>query len=472
MQGNTMSLHRAYYSCGTNWANDERLRLQGLPAVKSIRIFLVTVILAVITLFSFVAALKGYQSSMAEAESLFDKQLLDTARLIAYIYTESTISNEGYESTFTFQIWQQDKLLASSFNAPSIGIAPLTSGFDYNNFDGYRWRTVAHFDTIKQYWVVVAERSDLRYALAENVVLESIAPVLLGLPLVGLLIWLIVGQGLKPLRRLADELGNKRTDDLSPLSYDSSSRELQRIVLSSNQLLGRLEGSLLRERQFASDAAHELRTPISVLKVQLHNISKELPDNNQNIRELAETAERLRHIVEQILDLYRSSPDQYNAALTSIDLNDLAQEVLAQEYTSFEAKNQTLEFHGEECFIQGDRFALSTLLLNLLSNANKYTPAEGRISVSTRHSGGHVILTVEDSGPGIPEQHREAVFERFHRVGGDRHQSGVPGCGLGLAIVNHIVESHNAEISISDSRFNKGTAFQIKFFRADRPATG
>ena len=440
--------------------------------MKSIRIFLVAVILAVITLFSFVAALKGYQSSMAEADALFDKQLLDTARLIAYIYTESTISNEGYDSSFTFQVWQQDKLMAASFNAPSTRMAPLTSGFDYNNFDGYRWRTVAHFDAINQYWIVAAERSDLRYALAENVVLESIAPLLLGLPLVGLLIWFIVGQGLKPLRRLADELGNKRPEDLSPLSYDSSSQELQRIVLSSNKLLGRLEKSLLREQQFASDAAHELRTPISILKVQLHNISEELPDNNQNIRELAVTTERLRHIVEQILDLYRSSPDQYNASLTLIDLNDLVQEVLAQEYPSFKAKNQTLDFQGEECLIKGDRFALSTMLLNLLSNANKYTPSDGQISVSIRENGGQVILTIEDSGPGIPEQQREMVFERFHRVGGDRHQSGVPGCGLGLAIVKHIVESHNAAISISGSRFETGTAFHVRFSHVKRQAAG
>jgi two-component system sensor histidine kinase QseC len=431
--------------------------------MKSMRVFLIAVILAVITLFMFVAALKGYQSSMDEADKLFDTQLLDKARLIAYIYAENTANSSDYDSNFAFQVWQQDRLLASSSNASSTLIAPLTPGFDYNNFGGYRWRTVAHFDTGRQYWVVAAERTDIRYTLAENVVLESIFPVLLGLPLVGLLIWLIVGQGLKPLHRLADELGNKRPEDLSPLSFGSSSRELKRIVLSSNKLLGRLERSLLRERRFASDAAHELRTPISILKVQLHNISEELPDNNHNVRELAVTAERLRHIVEQILDLYRSSHDQYNASLMSIDLTDLVQEVLAQEFPSFDAKNQQLEFQGKECFIQGDRFALTTLLLNLLSNANKYTPDYGQVNVSTSASETHLMLTIEDSGPGIPEQQRETVFERFYRVGGDRHQSGVPGCGLGLAIVKHIVEAHNASISISHSRFATGTVFQVSF---------
>ncbi len=431
--------------------------------MKSIRVFLVVVILAVITLFSFVAALKGYQSSMEEADSLFDRQLLNTAKLIAHVYTDSGKSNDSYESTFAFQVWQQDGMLVASYNAPLTPIAPLVSGFDNSNFDGYRWRTAAHFDADNQHWVVAAERTDIRYTLAEHVVLESISPVLLGLPLVGLLIWFIVGQGLKPLRRLADELGNKQPDDLSPLSYGSSSQELQRIVLSSNKLLERLERSLLRERQFASDAAHELRTPISVLKVQLHNISKELPETNESVLKLSITTERLGHIVEQILDLYRSSTDQYNASLTLINLAALVREVLAQEYPRFDEKHQTLEFQGNDCFILGDQFAVTTLLLNLLSNANKYTPVGGQVSVSTRASEGQIFLTVEDSGSGIPEHQREAVFERFYRVGGDRHQSGEPGCGLGLAIVKHIVESHNAAISVAASRFKTGIAFQVSF---------
>lgn len=434
--------------------------------MKSIRVFLVAVILAVITIFNFMAALRGYQSSMEEADRLFDKQLLDTAKLIAYVYTGDTGSQAGYNSTFAFQVWRQGELLASSANASFEFIAPLTRGFNYSNFAGYRWRTVAHFDTANEYWVVAAERTDLRYTLAENVVMESMFPILLGLPLVGLLIWFIVGQGLKPLHKLADELGNKQPADLGPLEYESSSLELKRIVLSSNKLLKRLETSLLREQQFASDAAHELRTPISVLKVQLHNISKELPDSSESVLKLTDTTERLGHIVEQILDLYRSSPDQFNATLTTINLDDLVREILAREYPRFDLKGQTLEFHGKNCCIEGDRFAITTLLLNLLSNANKYTPAGGQVDVSTRERAGRVILAVEDSGCGIAEQQHDAVFERFYRVGGDRHQSGEPGCGLGLAIVQRIVESHNASISISHSKFETGTAFQVNFPKA------
>lgn len=431
--------------------------------MKSIRVFLVSIILAVITLFSFVAALKGYNSSMVEADSLFDKQLQDTAQLIANIHTKSTAFNVDQESSFVFQIWQQDDLVVSSLNAPPTRIAPLAAGYDYSNFNGYRWRTVAYFDAADQYWVVVAERTDLRYTLAENVILESIYPVLVALPLIGLLIWVIVGQGLKPLRKLAHELGHKQSDDLNPIPDDIYSKELKQIVLSSNKLLTRLERALLRERQFASDAAHELRTPISTLKVQLHNIRRELPENSHTLRELNATTDRLGHIVEQILALYRSSPDQYNASLTSIDLTSLVQEILAQEFSRFEDKNQKLEFHGQTCFISGDRFALTTLLLNLLSNANKYTPANGLINVYVYQIERRVILKVEDSGPGIPEQQYEKIFERFYRVGGDRHQSGEPGCGLGLAIVNRIVEFHEASIAVERSGFPTGTAFLVSF---------
>ncbi|MFT5140666.1 MAG: two-component system sensor histidine kinase QseC [Lysobacterales bacterium] len=431
--------------------------------MKSIRAFLVVVILAVITLFSFVAALKGYSSSMEEADRLFDQQLHDTARLIANLHSIDQEKKVDQESSFAYQIWQGDRLLASSLNSPSTPITALTPGFAFSNFDGYRWRTVAHFDDVDRCWVLVAERTDLRYTLAENVVLESILPVLLALPLVGILIWVIVGQGLKPLHRLADRLGEKQADDLSPLPPDTSSKELTQIVLSSNTLLARLEKSLLRERQFASDAAHELRTPISTLKVQLHNISHELSGNYPAFIDLSATIQRLGHIVEQILDLYRSSPDQYNASFKPVDLAILAQEVLAEEFSIFEIKNQKLEFEGSSCFISGDRFMLSTLIRNLLSNANKYTPAGGQINVMVNENGESVILTVEDSGLGIPEQQRDAVFERFYRVGGDRHQSGQPGCGLGLAIVQRIVESHGASITIANSSFESGTEFRIQF---------
>ena len=430
--------------------------------MNSIRVFLVVVILAVITLFYFLAALRGYQSSMLEAERLFDKQLLDTARLIANIHTEHTARNIGSDASLAFQVWRGEELLAASRNAPETPIGALEPGFDYSNFAGYRWRTAAYYDGATGNWILAADRTDLRYALAENVILESVFPTLAGLPVVGLLIWLIVSGGLRPLRVLARQLGSKQPDDLSPLAVEAPKKELEQIIASTNGLLQRLETSLLRERQFASDAAHELRTPISALKLQAYNLAQEPGTDAGLVQELQSSVERLGHIVEQILDLYRSSPDQYNAQFEALDLSGLAREVLAEEFGAFDDKGQHVEFQGRPCPISGDRFALKTLLRNLLSNANKYTPPGGRVLVSVTQEGDNTRLTVEDSGPGIPDDQRESIFERFHRIGRDRHPSGAAGCGLGLAIVRRLVELHRGRITVGRSGFGSGAAFQVE----------
>ena len=435
--------------------------------MNSIRVFLVVVILAVLTLFWFLAALRGYQSSMAEAERLFDKQLLDTARLIANIHTEQTAGNIGSDSSLAFQVWQGDRLVARSRNAPDSSIGPFEPGFSYSNFDGYRWRTAAYVDPENGNWILVADRADLRYVLAENVILESLFPTLVGLPVVGVLIWLIVTGGLRPLRTLARELASRQADDLSPLAIPSPKKELAQIVTSSNGLLKRLETSLLRERQFASDAAHELRTPISALKLQAYNLVRNPGTDPDMARELEQTVDRLGHIVEQILDLYRSSPDQYNASFEQLDLEELASEAVAESYESFERKNQQIALEGEPCLVRGDRFALRTLLQNLLSNANKYTPANGRVLLEVRKHTDRVVLSVEDSGPGIPEDQRTEIFERFYRIGRDRHPSGEPGSGLGLAIVKRLLDLHHGSMEVGRSRFDTGAAFIVTLPSAD-----
>mgnify|MGYP005844396373 CR=1 FL=1 len=436
--------------------------------MNSIRVFLVAVILAVITLFYFVAALRGYQSSMQEAERLFDKQLLDTAHLIATIHAEQAPGDLGHDASIAFQVWRGERLLAASRNAPAALIAPREPGLSFANFSGYRWRTAAYFDYGSGNWIMVADRTDLRFALAENVILESLFPALAGLPVVGLLIWLIVSGGLRPLRVLARELASKQPEDLSPLAIETPKQELIQIVSSCNGLLQRLETSLLREKQFAADAAHELRTPISALKLQVYNLAQAHGADADMPGELKRTAERLEHIVEQILDLYRSSPDQFNAAFESLDLSDLAREVMAEAFAAFERKGQQLEFQGQPCTIAGDRFALTTLLRNLLSNANKYTPRGGQVLVTIRQQDDNVRLTVEDSGPGIPADQRDSIFERFYRIGRDRHPSGETGCGLGLAIVKRLVDLHRGRISVTPSTFASGSAFHVDLPRCHR----
>lgn len=432
--------------------------------MKSIRVFLVAVILSVVVLFNFIAALRGYQSSMKEAEYLFDQQLLAMAKLIGNFSPSKngTKEIEYPESEIAFQIWDGSKLQVASPNAPLIPLSDFKPQFDFTNFGGYRWRTIAHYNYANGYWVIVAERTDLRYTIAENLIIQSILPMLIGLPMLAFFIWGIVSHGLKPLSVLAKELANRRPEDLSLLSVRDAKQELVQIVRSSNGLLQRLETSLVRERRFASDAAHELRTPIAALKVQLYNASQSIP-NSEHIDKLNSTASHLEHIVEQILAMYRSSPDRYNANFTDIDLSLLVQQVIADEYMVFEKKQQTIELEANHSLVSGDQFALTTMLQNLLRNANKYTPRGGHIRVSLESQQHRIRLRVEDSGCGIAKSKRTQVFDRFYRINGDRNDSIESGCGLGLAIVNLIVNIHNATITIEDSSYPTGTAVDVFF---------
>jgi len=436
--------------------------------MKSIRTFLVIVLLATMTLIIFTAALRGYRGSMQQTERLFDRQLQDLADLLDEFSGTPTEpanmpENETPESSIAFQIWGNGSLLHRSVNAPETPIVEFETGYHETNFNGHRWRSLAKQTSQTGRWVIVAERTDIRSRLAEEVILEAVTPIIFGLPVAGLLIWLIVGYGMRPLNRLARELGTRTSDDLTPLPADQTPAELTQVILSINDFLARLAASFGREQRFAADAAHELRTPISVLKVHLHNLAHELPPGNPNIARLKDGIDRMGHLVEQILALHSTAPDQFMANFRPLDLHALAREVISRRYPDFSARDQQIELVGGESRMIGDRFALETLLQNLLSNAGKYTPRGGRILVRVQSGTRSIVLTIEDSGPGIAPEEYERVFERFHRVGGDRHASSQSGCGLGLAIVQHIAELHDASISLGPSSFDSGLSVRIDF---------
>ena len=437
--------------------------------MRSIRVFLVVATLATLVLVVFIAAVQGYRSSMREAESLFDSQLQELAQFAVNLRGEPAPGN-GHPTHIAYPLWQPQTdgaptLLAHSANTPTSPPPTFAPGFGYANFHGYRWRTYIHLAETENLVAIVAARTDVRFQLAENVILEALLPIVIGLPLSALLIWLIVGRGLGPLRELAERLREKEYRDLSPVTLAEHPRELDQVLNSVNSLLARLNASFEREKRFASDAAHELRTPISVLKLQLHNLEQAHPDHAGELRDLQAGVQRMQHLVEQILALYRSAPEQYSASLGTLNLHELVAGVIAERYGDFEARGQTIELSGtpEYTTVAGDPFALRTLVANLLANANRYTPQGGTILVSVERGPGAVVLRVEDNGPGIPEGERERIFERFHRVAGDRHDSGQPGCGLGLAIVHNIADLHGATITVLPSRFASGVCFTLTF---------
>ncbi len=439
--------------------------------MSSIRRFLVVVLLATITLINFLAALHGYRTSMAEAEQLFDQHLADVAAVLAVAADgrDTLAALVDSPGEVVFQVWQDGALVLASTNAPAAAMAALQPGYAETNFDGYRWRTYSFNAPDSQRWILVAERTDQRFALAENVILESVLPILFGLPLVGLLIWFIVGRSLSPLRDLADEVGNKRSDDLAPVDDTDPPQELAQLIDSFNGLLHRLKAAFDREKRFAADAAHELRTPISVLKVQLHNLLRDARDDDAQLQALASAVDRMERSVEQVLELYRTAPEQFASSFTELDLASTARQVIAEMYPQLQARKQQIELVAEAASMRGDEFAMRTLLRNLLENASKYSGAGGSIRVLIEPGRNFCRLTVEDSGPGIPASQREKVLERFVRGDGAHNDSGVVGSGIGLAIVKHVADIHDAEISLHDSGFDSGLAVKLLFPVGSQP---
>jgi len=342
-------------------------------------------------------------------------------------------------------------------------IAPLQQVFSEINFGGYRWRTYALFNNQKNLWVIVAERLDIRFDLADKIILKSLTPIIFGIPLATLLIWVVIGQAFKPLSQLSNALKIKRENDLSALEIEHSYEEVEHVVQSTNSLLKRLALSFEREKNFASDVAHELRTPLSILKMDLFNLTNKYGKDNQNLGRLNHSVDRMEHLVQQILTLYRTTPDQFMTTFTTFDLHALSQKVIAEHYESFEKKSQSIELDGKLCLLDGDQAALKVLLTNLIENANKYTPDGGKIRVHVLEKQDSIILQVEDSGSGIPESQHKRIFDRFYRIDGDCHSSNEQGCGLGLSIVKHIVQLHKAHITLLPSSFDTGLLVRVEF---------
>lgn len=457
--------------------------------MSSIRRYLVTILIAMLTLTSFMAALQSYRESISRADQLFDDDLKVLAASLVHQFGATEQDNSLLS---VVQIWRGTALLYRSANAPERRIeAPV--GYSEQNFSGQRWRTFVQISkepisekpiskqqtvqeqsnsaqqpTVPELLVLVAQPLKQRQQLAEEVVLASIYPVVLSLPLQALLIWLAVSKGLSPLLKLAEQLSGKKADDLTPVSLNEVPVELSQVLGTTNQLLAKLSDAFAREKRFASDVAHELRTPLSVLQVNLHNARSKwqqagVVDPAGLMPALEEGVKRMSQLIEQIMLLNRTNPEHFKAKLQLFDVAALSREVVAELYPEILRKNQQVELTGAEHLpLHADTFAIRLLLLNLLGNAIKYTPAGGHVVLCLSKTSTAVDIEVSDSGPGIDPKEYQRVFDRFYRVGGDRHQSGEPGSGLGLAIVKEIVTLHGGSLALAPSDFPTGLKITVE----------
>lgn len=428
----------------------------------SIRNFLLLLLLSVMTLVSFSAAISGYKASVNKANALFDRNLIALAHSMVDIPHAQGAEVNLADSNIALQVWSGKHLVLKSLTAPAEPIREAGFGFEERNFSGQRWQTYCWQDARNARRIIVAEPLSERIELAEELALASLTPLIFATPLLALLIVLTISRGLSPLKQLSSMLMAREADDFSSLYLSKSPAELQPVVDTINMLFRRVAQAFEREKRFASDAAHELRTPLSVLQVGIHNLIAQHPDMLQELQHLQQGVRRMSHVIEQILLLNRTHPEHIKAKFMPLSLEKICQQVISDYYQDIEARKQTIELEADTFELPGDLFSLTTMIRNLVDNASKYTPKGGSILVSVCRQDNTAILSIEDSGPGIDKAERLRVMDRFYRVGGDSHPSGTPGCGLGMAIVSQVIDLHLGQLALDQSERLGGLKVRIE----------
>lgn len=469
--------------------------------MRSIRARILGLVLGVLVLSMTAISLKSYIDAQHEIEELFDAQLAQTARLLqgmvggdmplatrelmqhalnsALLSRPATsdslpVNGHPYEGKLAFQVLDDSgQVLLQSASAPADllrrmvvdfhqqvdrphgheGEEPLSSmgadllGYHSVPLGHYHWRVFMLHDPLASKWILVAERDDVRGELVEKIAMRSLLPDLIGLPLLALLVWVAVGMGLLPLQQMVNFLKNRDPDNLAPLVLAPLPSELEPMAASLNRLLQQVNVLLEREKRFLADAAHELRTPLAVLRIHAQNAvsAASAEERDAALAQLIGGVDRATRVVTQLLTLARLEPNAVQLAMQTFDLAAFVRQELAELIPLALERDQELTLELDDTadlLLRGDAPSLGILLQNLVGNALQYTPEGGRIQIALQGQGDSLLLSVQDSGPGVPQEQREQLFQRFYRQGPGQ------GAGLGLSIVQRIVELHRGEISL------------------------
>ncbi len=387
---------------------------------------------------------------------------------IQHYFKNSFIDNQvpaHYLNKFSFQILDGDgKLLLHSSTAPKIPLSTSKDGFRDKIIDNQKWRVFASQNHTTGTRTVLAERYDTRNELGTLITEDDLYIMLLTFPLSGLLIWIIIGRGLNSLDRVAEEVSNRAPSYLEPVNLKNVPEEIKPVIDELNQLFHRLKDGFDREKRFAADAAHELRTPLAAIKAQAQVAfnATSVDEKNEALKKLIASVNRSTHVVQQLLTMSKLVPEAGTMNdLVKIDLAKLTQDLLATLAQTAIDKNIDLEFESDiqPQKITGNATAISILIRNLVDNAIRYTHEGGRVIVCVETIKNEIVLKVSDDGPGIPDELRARVFERFFRVIGNKSQ----GSGLGLGIVQQICDLHHAKVTLESPKTGTGLIVTVYF---------
>lgn len=412
----------------------------------------------------------NYRDSSHEVEEIYDAHLAQNARLLLgvmhmpqgsverdglYRAFNAALSDAGphkvghpYESKLAFQVWGKDgQSLVQSPSAPPFDHAPIRTGFHNIKLDGHHWRGFVLPDSEQGLLIWVGERDDVRQDLVQRIVRHTLWPNLIGILILAALVWLAIGWGLRPLQNMARVIRSRHAESLAPLQIVPLPKELEPMQAAINRLLAQIEQMLQRERRFIGDAAHEMRTPLAVLRLHAQNALEATSDEQraEALHFLTVGVDRLTRVVHQLLTMARVEPELARQKWQPLDLEHLVREHLAELTPLLLDKGLelALEVTEGDYHTSSDAAAIGIALQNLVTNATNFSPPGGEVKVSLLPGGGEfLLLRVEDQGPGIDETRLERLFERFYS------QDNPQGAGLGLAIVQMIATRLGGSVSL------------------------
>jgi len=410
-----------------------------------------------------VAVLQGafaYRNALEQTDTLFDYQMQQTAfALRAGLPVDVKGRAQGAppedeNNEFIVQVWTNEglRIFESALGEALPQMAVL--GFADVPARGTTYR-VFSLQTRSQV-IQIAQDMRVRQLLARAAAWRSLLPVVLLLPLLALAVWWVIRRSLTPVQRVRRELALRQPQDLAPVAEHDLPDEMRPLVQEFNSLLQRVREAFETQQNFVADAAHELRSPLAALQLQLQLLRKATDSTEREAAQarLAEGIERARRLVEQLLALARQEAKPQTEGAPLADLRLLVEQALVDAAPAAQAKGLDMGLSEEpqqqsSFSVPADTEALAVLLRNLLDNAIKYVPAGGRVDVGWLQDQQGRALVVEDSGAGIAAAERQRVLQRFVRGQGAGGMAG--GSGLGLAIVQSIAKSSGAELLLDES---------------------
>jgi two-component system, OmpR family, sensor histidine kinase TctE len=449
---------------------------------SSLRVGLLSRLGLVLVLLLALDAVACYFTALYFGNLVYDRWLIDSTRSLAQGVSSEHGRIEFDLPVVALQIFQFDEVDKTYFKVSSEKrgfIAGETSLRDGDNvpINGIR---LTHAIVARQrvrvvttriaappaadiVTVTVAETLIKRQTLVRDILLAMVAPQIALLSIALVLAWLGISRGLKPLTDLASQIEARDQNNLTPVPQTGLPREARVLAARINELLARLSNAMRAQKRFVADAAHQLRTPLAAIMIHTER-ARRAPDGSterEALHALSRSVERAGRMSQQLLALARTEPEAISAVeLKPLDLVALARRI-GEEAIS-RALERDIDFGlivpEGVVNIVGDERLLGELLSNLIDNALRYSNPSGRVSVIVE-DGGNPRLSVQDDGPGIPEDERTRIFERFYRMPG----SNGDGCGLGLAIVEEIARLHGAAVEVTAGSEERGSRFTVVF---------